>query len=131
MGATCLRNYFLQIHKNWSNQPSDASALKKGSLKLLNHQKAIFYSGDINEWDVSLLISVLRFSALSSAEVTRHTDIDEALRSLQEIRNKMYGHAKNEKVSGSDFKTYWEQLSQNLLAIGGSKDDIDATMSGK
>ncbi len=130
VGADCLRKYFLRIHPTWSNQPSDASALKKGVLKLQNHQKAKFYAGNIDEWDVSLLISVLRFSALSSVEVSRYPEIDNALRSIQEIRNNVVAHAKDKKLSATDFKITWDELKLNLVAIGGSEDNIDATLTG-
>lgn len=130
LGASYLRQYFRKIHLTWSNQPSDASALKKGVLKLQNHQKAKFYTGNIDEWDISLLINVLRFSALSSAEVTRYRDIDDALRSIQEIRNSMVAHTNDEKINAADFQKTWEQLKQNLLAIGGSEEEIDATFTG-
>ena len=99
-------------------------------LKVQNHQKAKFYAGNIEEWDVSLLINVLRFSDLSSAEVTRYPDIDDALQSIQEIRNNVVAHANDEKINAADFQKTWEQLKQNLLAIGGSADIIDATLTG-
>ena len=130
VGANCLRKYFLSIHTTWSNQPSDASALKKGVLKLLNHQKAKFYTGNVAEWDVSLLISVLRFSDLSSVEVSRYPDIDDALRSIQEIRNNVIAHANDKKISAVDFMKTWGKLKLNLVAIRGSEDDIDATLTG-
>jgi hypothetical protein len=122
--------YFLSIHPTWSNQPSDASALKKGVLKLQTHQQAKFYTGNIDEWDVSLLISVLRFSALSSVEVSRYPDIDDALRSIQEIRNNVIAHANDQKISAADFMKTWEKLKLNLVAIGGLENDIDATLTG-
>jgi hypothetical protein len=130
VGADCLRKYFLKIHPTWSNQPSDASALRKGALILQRHQQAKFYAGDINEWDVSLLVNVLRFSDLSSREVGRYPDIDDALRSIQEVRNTVIAHAKDEKISAADFITIWEKLKSNLIAIGGSEDSIDATLTG-
>lgn len=130
VGATCLRQYFRKIHLTWTNQPSDASALKKGVLKIQNHQKARFYTGNIDEWDVSLLISVLRFSALSSAEVSRYPDIDKALQSIQEIRNNVVAHANDEKMNAADFQKSWGQLKKYLLVIGGSEDIIDATLTG-
>ena len=73
---------------------------------------------------------MLRFSALSSAEVTRYPDIDDALRSIQEIRNSMVAHTNDEKINAADFQKTWEQLKQNLLAIGGSEEEIDATFTG-
>ena len=130
VGADCLRKYFLQIHPTWSNQPSDASALKKGVLKIQKHQQAKYYAGDINEWDVSLLINVLRFSDLSSREVSRYPDIDDALRGIQEIRNTVIAHANDKKINAADFKTTWTKLESFLVAIGGSKDDIDAMLPG-
>ncbi len=130
VGADCLRKYFLRIHPTWSNLPTDASALKKGVLKLQKHQEAKFYAGDIKKWDVSLLISVLRFSAQCSAEVSLYPDIDNALRSIKEIRNNVIAHANDKKISATEFKNTWEKLKLNLVAIGGSENDIDATLAG-
>lgn len=130
MGAHVLRQYFLGIHPTWSNQPSDASALKKGVFKLRKHEQTKFYTGNIDEWDVSLLIRVLRFTEVSSVELKRNPDIKTALENILETRNNVIAHAKNKKISDSDFKINWEKLKQNLLVIGGSEEMIDATLTG-
>lgn len=129
VGASALRQLFLSIHKNWSNQPSDASALKKGALKLQKHQETQFYKGNIEEWDVSLLVNVLRFSAVCSNEVSRK-GVDFALRDIQEMRNLYIAHASNVKMSDEDFKKHWEQLKFNLVAIGASEEEINKTLTG-
>ena len=131
VGADCLRQYFLDIHPNWTNQPTDASALKKGALKLLNHEKQKFYLGNIDDWDVSLLIRVLRFSLVSSTQLKLHPDKDDALCKIKDIRNKIVGHAKNNKINEVDFKLYWKQLKANLMIIGASENEIDLTLTSK
>ncbi|XP_046846969.1 uncharacterized protein LOC124440608 isoform X1 [Xenia sp. Carnegie-2017] len=128
VGASTLRQLFLSIHKNWSNQPSDASALKKGALKLQKHQETQFYKGNIEEWDVSLLVSVLRFSTVCSNEVSRK-GVDFTLRDIQEMRNLYIAHANNEKMSDEDFKKHWEKLKLNLVAIGASEEEINKTLT--
>ena len=131
VGADCLRHYFLDIHPNWTNQPTDASALKKGALKLLNHEKQKFYLGNIDDLDVSLLIRVLRFSLVSSTQLKLHPDKDDALCKIKDIRNKIVGHAKNNKINEVDFKLYWKQLKVNLMIIGASENEIDLTLTSK
>ena len=131
VGAECLRKYFLTIHPTWSNKPSDASALKKGVLKLQTEEETIFNTGNIEKWDVSLLFRILRFSAVSSVELTLNPDKKVALCSIREIRNKIFAHAANEKVNDGDFKMLWEALKFNLLMIGGSEEDINETLIGK
>ena len=97
---------------------------------LQKHQTAKFNSGNINEWDISLLISVLRFSTISSAEIRRHPEVDDALRSIIDIRNNVVAHASNQKISAADFQKNWEKLKLSLLAIGGLEDDINSTLTG-
>lgn len=131
VGTQCLRNYFLTVHPNWSNKPSDAKALRKGALVLQNYEEAKFNTGNIDDWDVALLVRVLRYSAVSSAELKRNPDKDKALCKIKEIRNNIIGHKANEKISNADFTLLWEDLKRCLLVIGGSEEDINDTLVGK
>ena len=131
VGANYLRQYFLSIHPTWGNQPSDASALKKGVLVLKKYEVDKYYSGDINKWDVSLLLHVLRFTAVSSAKLVANPHINSALRTIQAIRNDVVAHGSDQKISVTNFKTLWKDLKQSLLVIGASEDVIDSTLTGK
>ena len=130
VGVDCLRNYFLTIHPNWTNQPTDASSLKKGVLKLQKHEDKKYYTGDINKWDISLLIHVLRFTAVSAAHLKLHPDIDTALRNIQDVRNNVVCHASEKKINEPDFQKLYKHLKESLVAIGGSEDTIDDALTG-
>ncbi|XP_046847027.1 sterile alpha motif domain-containing protein 9-like [Xenia sp. Carnegie-2017] len=130
VGVDTLRNFFKSIHVNWENQPFDASALKKGSLKLLPHQEKAFYSGNINEWDVTLLISVLRFTTKCAAKVKRDSYIDNALQGIATVRNTIV-HLRGEKMSDDDFEKQWEKLKANIIVLGCSETEIDEVLEDR
>ena len=131
VGANCIRNYFLTIHPTWGNKPSDALALQKGVLKLHPLEEAEFNTGNIESWDVSLLVSVLQYTLVSAVELKRNPDIKNALCKVQEIRNRIVAHAKNEKIDDTKFQFFWEELKRNLLVLGAKEADIDETLIGK
>ena len=131
VGANTLRKYFCSIHPYWSNKPIDACNLDKGLLKLEKQQEQMFNSGNIKQWDVSLLIRVLRFSKRSSLELKKHPDIDKALKEVRDIRNNLIAHASSARLSKSNFEVQWNLLKANLIILGAKEEDVDGTLEGK
>ena len=130
VGLQYLRNLFLSFHPHWGNQPSDASALKKGALKLLKHEQPQYNDGNIDKWDVSLLVRVLRFSKVSSGKLAADPDKRDALGKIHEIRNKIFAHACDKRVNQVDFQRYWGDLKHSLMKLGATEEEIDETLIG-
>ena len=82
----------MQIHPEWTNQPSDAAALDKGRMRLDKNEEVIFNKGDINQWDFSLITSALRFSKICAIEIRKKPGCDTVLQELKKTRNKLLGH---------------------------------------
>lgn len=97
----------------------------------MNHEKQKFCSGNIEDWDVSLLVRVLLFSAVSSVHLKLYPEKNDAICKIQEIRNRVVAHATKKKISKVDFRNYWELLKVNLMTLGATEEEIDSTLSGK
>ena len=130
VGLHYLRSLFRSFHPHWGNQPSDASALMKGALKLRKHEQPQFYDGNIDKSDVSLLISVLRFSKVSSGKLAADPDKRDAVGKIHEIRNKIFAHASDKRVNKVDFQRYWGDLKHSLMKLGATEDEIHETLTG-
>lgn len=60
VGLRALGKLFMEINPTWSNQPCDAARFDKGKMKFTNkEEEASFNHGNIQEWDFSLMTSVL------------------------------------------------------------------------
>ena len=125
VGLRVLRNLFMEIHPAWSNRPSDAAAFDKGKMNLLNKdQEKAFNRGDINQWDLSLMTTVLLYSQSCKLEIHKRPGYSLALRELKNRRNELLGHPSTEKMSDSDFDILWPILSQSLIKLGADEGDI-------
>ena len=118
MGLQALRDLFMQIHPKWTNQPSDAAALDKGRMRLDKNEEVNFNKGDIDQWDFSLITSALRFSKICAIEISKKPGCDTALQELKKIRNQLLGHPCTDRMSNTDFNTFWPQLCNHFIALG-------------
>ena len=118
VGLQALRELFKQIHPSWSNTPGDATALDKGSMCIGREEEACFKRGNIEEWDFSLMTSVLLFSTKCALEINRRPGYGIALRDLKKCRNKLLGHPSTDRMSDADFNHYWPLLSTNFITLG-------------
>lgn len=124
VGLRALRKLFKEIHPSWSNKPADAAALKKGKMHLGKEEEASFKKGNIEEWDFSLMTTVLLYSTRCELEISKRLGHDTALRELKKCRNKLLGHPSSEMMSDEDFNYFWPSLSSNFIALGADPDDI-------
>jgi len=124
VGLRALRSLFMDINPSWSNQPSDAACFDKGAMKLKKEQEVLFNKGDINEWDFSLMTTVLLYSKSCSVEISKKPDFAPALRELRNCRNSLLGHPCTERMSESDFKTFWPLLSENFIKLGADSTEV-------
>jgi hypothetical protein len=130
VGLTALRKLFMDIHPTWSNKPVDAIYLDKGRMKLKGHERALFSDGDIHEWDVSLITTVLLYTKKCSDELSKRPGFEDAIRSIKDGKNKLVSHANNDKMSDADYQVHWPAISKALENIGVIKEEIEEILKG-
>lgn len=114
----------MEINPSWSNQPSDAAGFNKGKMKLSKDEEVPFKKGNINEWDFSLMTTVLLYSKSCALEISKKPGYDIALQELRRCRNKLIGHPSTERMSDADFNYYWPLLSKNFITLGADPNEI-------
>ncbi|KAK3753031.1 hypothetical protein QZH41_014997, partial [Actinostola sp. cb2023] len=124
LGLNTLRKLFKDIHPSWSNKPDDAKSLDKGRMNLQKHELALFNTGDINKWDVSLMTTVLLFSKECAKELSNR-GYEDAVRTIKDQKNQLISHVSSERMTGDEFNTAWAKISKNLETIGASTKDIE------
>ncbi|KAK3753033.1 hypothetical protein QZH41_014999, partial [Actinostola sp. cb2023] len=125
LGLDTLRKLFMDIHPSWSNKPDDAKTLDKGRMNLQKHELALFNTGDINKWDVSLVTTVLLFSKECAKELSRNRGYEDAVRTIKDQKNQLISHVSSERMTGDEFNTAWAKISKSLETIGASTKDIE------
>ena len=124
VGLRGLRKLFMEINPSWSNQPSDAAAFHKGTMNLKKDEAAVFNRGNINEWDFSLMTTVLVYSQSCKLKMNKTPSHRLALLELKKRRNEVIGHRPTEKMSEEEFNIIWPILSNNFVTLGVDEGDI-------
>lgn len=124
VGLRALRQLFMEINPTWCNQPSDAAKFNRGNMKLNKEEEASFNNGKIDEWDFSLMTTVLLFSAGCALEISKRAGYDVALQELKKCRNKLLGHPSTDRMSDEDFNYYWPLLSNNFITLGADQKEV-------
>ena len=93
-------------------------------MKLGKDEEGIFNKGNINEWDFSLMTTVLLYSKSCALEMSKRPGYNIALQELKKHRNKLLGHPSTEMMSDTDFNHFWPLLENNFIALGAGPDDI-------
>lgn len=124
-GLETLRKLFLEIHPNWSNKLADAKKLDKGKMRLQSHEQDLFDTGNINKWDVSLIITVLLYSKKCYKALTKRKGFEKAIRTIKDNKNLLISHKDSERLTDDEFSSAWEVLSQSLQTIGASSNQIE------
>lgn len=93
-------------------------------MHLDKYEEASFKNGNIEEWDFTLMTTVLLFSTRCKLEVRKRPGHVTALRELKKCRNMLLGHPSSELMSDEDFNYFWPLLSRNFIALGADPDDI-------
>ena len=120
----------MEIHPSWKNQPSDSAAMDKGKMILSKPENVLFSTGNIEQWDFSLLTTVLLYSKRCSIEVGKRENYEVSIRSLKESRNKLIGHPRSDKMSNDDFNFYWPKITGCLKVLGVDEHEIENVLSG-
>ncbi len=128
VGLRALRKLFIEINPTWSNQPSDAAAFDKWKMKLSKEEEVSFNNGDINEWDFSLMTTVLLYSKSCALAMNQRPGCARALQELKTCRNRLLGHPSTDRMSDVDFDTLWPQLSDYFVTLGAEPDEIAEIM---
>ena len=114
----------MEINPTWTNQPSDAAGFDKGKMKLNKEEEVTFNNGNIDEWDFSLISTVLLHSNGCALEMSKRPGFDIALRELKKSRNKLLGHPSTDRMSDDDFSIFWPLLSAHFVTIGADSTEI-------
>ncbi|KXJ09690.1 uncharacterized protein LOC110246646 [Exaiptasia diaphana] len=130
LGLDTLRKLFMKIHPSWSNKPDDAKNLDKGIMRLKHHELSRFNNGNINDWDVSLMTTVLLYSKECAKEIRLKPGYENAIRTVKEQKNQLISHMSTEQMTDDEFNTAWEKITKSLETIGASEGDIDEILTG-
>lgn len=112
---------------NWGNHVSDGKLclqlIKKGHIHIRSDQKQLIESGDIEQWDATLLIMILKhFDTLGF--VSRSSTEDSALEHIRNTRNKRIAHNPNSKLAKAEFTKIWQDSCSALKVFGATDDEI-------
>lgn len=114
----------MEINPAWSNQPLDAAGFDRGKIKLSKDEEVNFNNGNINEWDFSLITTVLLYSKQCQVEIAKRLGNDIALRELKNFRNKLLGHPSTDQMSDDDFNIFWPLLATHFVTLGADATEI-------
>eukprot|EP00794_Sanderia_malayensis_P012234 gene12234-13495_t len=114
-GLEGLRNLFQRINPNWSNSPCDVTNFQKDNLQVLPYERPRFDSGNINNWDISLLSKVLLYSSSKNSLGEKEL---KAIESLKKVKDEMVSHCANIELSVQKFEEKMENIRSSLMEIG-------------
>ncbi|CAF1396717.1 unnamed protein product [Adineta ricciae] len=134
-----LRNLFknrYSLYNNgqvWDDSPTSGSnyltnvVLKnKKSISLTPVQKTAVSNGDSEQWDISVLTSLLLFierpKTLTTNEIQQLDQEDKSIQKIREYRNELAHNAKS--VHNVEFNQVWNNLAAILIEFG----DIDVEL---
>ena len=124
----------MEIHPSWKNTKQDVKNMKKGKFKCkFRTQKTMFESGDIDQWDISLICSVLLHTEVSSTQLkpskpchAYKKGVDKVL----EVKNNFYSHITDLEIPQKEFDAVKQDLRGASISLGVSEDDFDAALKG-
>ena len=93
-------------------------------MKLNKEEEVIFNKGNINEWDFSLITTVLSFSKGCALGISSRPGYGVALQELKKCRNKLLGHPSTEGMSDDDFNNFWPSLCAHFVTIGADPTEV-------
>lgn len=129
-GSGLIRNEF---KKRWHNKykkiwDSSCAAEFCNGIGLRVYEEAykdqqkLLKQGDVDKWDLTLLRSIFDTSIFGKKQEIK--DFNAKVRKLADIRNTLAHHS-SKNISNTDFDLYWEKVSNILVDMGDSKDELD------
>ena len=117
-GLPALRDLFQQLHYGWSNSPDDIAKFDLGKVPL-KHKVEIrrFNSGNIEEWDISLLSKVLLYKAKLTKKLS--SERKTAIELIRDIRNSVQGHSESGTLTRYDYENKMSQLRHSVVNVLG------------
>ena len=132
-GLKALRELFLRIHPSWNNDEDDIKTFKKGKFKPDCHEVSKFNSGNIYEWDITLICKVLLYSALSMQTLKNDASFrgyEGAIITIRSIKNSMLSHNKANKIAKQEYQKSIGDLKRSLIQIGFDGGIFEETLKG-
>ena len=134
-GLETLREVFKRIHPGWKNSPNDLRLFDKGKLRFdFQREKKVFETGDIDQWDLTLLVKVLRFTKVSQGVLEKDSCYKgylNAMKSLKEMKNDLVSHRNKPELTDVKFKRYLSEMEAALNTLGLDKKSFDTAVNGK
>ena len=132
-GLEALRGLFQRIHPSWENEEDDLITFDKGKFKPDSHQASMFNSGNIYEWDISLICKVLLCTPVSKKKLKKEKDFrgcQGAITRIRDIKNKWLSHNKYDKVPNQDYQKSIEGLKTSVIQLGFDGGKFEETLNG-
>lgn len=129
-----LRGTFQRIHPKWSNSERDIATFEKGNLHIHPYQEPIFSTGDIEQWDITLMCSVLIYSKVSKQKLDEEQEFKGykgAIENIREIRNKIQSHRASMKLPENEYNLLVKTLNSAVIKLGCSEQEFQATLQSK
>ena len=121
----------MYIHKSWKNNEHDAANMEKGKFKCaFESQRKMFETGDIGQWDISLICNVLLFTKLSKKELKSNPSYEKAIRKILKVKNEFYSHRNSPELTKDEFEKIQKDLKDASLSLGVSEDNFDRALKG-
>ena len=135
-GLKAMRELFMRIHPNWSNTPSEIRTFDMGTMQLKAiNEIAMFQSGDIDQWDISLLSKVLLYSKVSKEKLSNDKAFDgckEAVVSITTIRSYVLAHSGSGEMTKHDYDNKMRKLRDAVVnGLGFDEGHFKKTIDGK
>ena len=93
----------------------------------------MFESGDIDQWDVSLICNVLLHTEVSSRLMKPGKPCHEYKKGIDkvlDVKNKFYSHITSLELTKKEFDAVKKDLKDASTSLGVSEDDFDAALKG-
>ncbi len=127
-----LRELFKRIHPSWKNQRSDAFSLKRGSLHLKAEiEIERFNTGDIEQWDISLLCKVLLYTEEAMKKLEESGEIKDAIKQIKDIRNEQFAHKGKRELTVTEHGDIMIQIKSALETLGFPKEELKPLSKGE
>ena len=125
----------MEMHPTWKNTKQDVQNMEKGKFKCaFKNQETKFQSGDINQWDISLICNVLRNTKVCQSNLKTNAiykGYDGAIRTVAKVKNIFYSHISSRELAEKEFEKTTKELKIALEIMGVNEDDFTQALEGR